>query len=270
MLTQLLNNKNLCLLSLFLALLIQVSLLPINAAQHPIVQKIISQYPSCKADYFFSDLEINSKSHNVIYQKQLQILAKDIKHKRPQPLRASQVKELNLIPVNDCILRGNRNYVTVENQKLLNDMSVKTTITTDALVDKKYGNLVKLDYKFFPITPKKYPAGQSLTSIMQALDLMAEAKPNQKCYISCYFGKHRTGLIVGLYQFLRMYAAEPHETCAKLATSLDKVYMQMNSIASLGALTYDMPPSYMKFYKDFGQSVCNERSKEFVELVSNK
>jgi hypothetical protein len=250
----------------FLMLLIFLLSLPSYAAQHLVVAKIIEQ-SNCGTDHYFSGEQIHAKNWSEIFSNDLNKMLEGVELK-PEIVKAKQVKDLNLIPVNDCVLRGNRNYCQSNNEALLKSFKVSRAITMDETVHKKYASKTSLNYAYLPVIPKKYPKGQSVQSILQALNYLSEASPENKVYISCFFGKHRTGLIVGMYQFLRNYGADPLQSCKTASTNRDKAFIQMNTIAAVGVLTYDMPPGYLKFYRDFTKAVCKGQTKEFFENKS--
>ncbi len=233
-----------------------------HASQHPVVVSIIKQFPKCGPDYFYSNSEIKS---NEVFNEGLQTLAKSKYLKSERLIRVNQVKSLNLFPVNECVLRGNRQYFKPEYSELLADFEIDTAITMDATVNKKNQKAGRTNYIYSPIIPKTYPKGESVSSILTVLNHLSKASPEQKVFISCYFGKHRTGLIVGLYQFLRNYAKDPVDTCLNAYSAKDKSYEQMKAIAAVGRLTYDMPVGYLEFYRDFAESVCQNRSNEFLQ-----
>jgi len=230
----------------------------VNAKQDEIVLKLIQKKSSCSPDYFFTNKEINSSQSFNIYTKAFLKSQKKVKYISPE-----LAQNLNLIPVNNCIFRGNRNFVSAEAQKLFTDLQITQIITTDSLTNKLSSNNKK--YIYLPIENSKYPNRKSLKSIVKSLEILANASEEQKVYISCFFGKHRTGLVIGLYQFIRNYAQNKELTCSQVGTKRDKSFLQMNNIASLGILTYDMPEKYREFYLNFANSVCKEKSQEFIE-----
>lgn len=233
----------------------------VHAEQHKIIDKIRDQAEECGSDYFFSAGQINSKSRFKFYKEEIIELLPN-----GSQVKADLIKSLNLIPVNSCILRGNRNYYIPKGKELLEELQVKNIITMDSIVNRRHCKRnSEHELIYLPVSQKKYPDSESLSSIIEALDYLSEATPEEKTYVSCFFGKHRTGLVVGLYQFLRNYIAAPSETCSQAATLEDEAFLQMNAIANLGILTYDMPSNYLKFYKDFALSVCQEQSQEFLE-----
>jgi protein tyrosine/serine phosphatase len=249
---------------LFYTLCFQLFLPLISRAnQNTIIQKIIKNSNNCSADYIFSSSQINSSNSFNIYISELN---KNLKNSNI--VKASLAKDLNLIPVNSCILRGNRNFTSMEAQKLFESLSITSIINTDSLTNKLIDNKNnKIKYIYLPVSSSKYPKGVGGKSIMKALNILAEASPQQKVYISCFFGKHRTGLVVALYQFTRLYAQDKQMACSQIGNSKDKIFVQMNSIAALGTLTYDMPKEFQDFYKDFAKSVCQERSDKFLESL---
>jgi len=234
-----------------------------RASQNTAIQKIIQNSNNCLTDYIFSSSQINSSNSFGIYASEFN---KSLK--KPNIIKANLAKDLNLIPVNSCVLRGNRNFTSSKAQKLFESLSIKSIINTDSLTNKLVDNKNnKVKYIYLPVSSSKYPKGVGGKSIMKALNILAEASPQQKVYISCFFGKHRTGLVVALYQFTRLYAQNKQIACSQIGNSKDKIFVQMNSVAALGTLTYDMPKEFQDFYKDFAKSVCEERSDKFFESL---
>lgn len=252
-------------LTLICTFIFQVFLIafPSQAAQNTIIEKMIKSSNNCSPDYIFSNSQINSLNSFDIYTKEF-----NKNQKSQKIIKASLAKDLNLIPVNSCVLRGNKNFTSLEGQKLFETLSVKSIINTDSLTNRLINyKSNKVKYIYLPVSSSKYPKGAGAKSIMTALNILADSSEEKKVYISCFFGKHRTGLIVALYQFTRLYAQNKQLACSQVANSKDKIFRQMNSIAALGTLTYDMPKEFQDFYKDFANSVCKEQSEEFIKSL---
>jgi hypothetical protein len=248
-------------IKIFLILILALSM-PAWSEQDSLVDKIIRQKIICSSDCLFSARQIKSPQSSRIYKQKIF----DLMPASTDFLREELVKDLNLIPVNECVLRGNRNYALAEGSTLLDKLKVENIVTMDSWV-KKIHKLKDVPHEliYLPVEQKQYPVGESMASIIKALGYLAEATPYERVYISCFFGKHRTGLVVGLYQFVRHYADNPQAACAQIGTREDETFLQMNTIANLGLLTYDMPVSYMQFYRNFAKSICEQKSKEFIE-----
>lgn len=244
--------------------LISALILPAEAAQHPIIEKIILQSKSCQPNYYFSPEEIESKQRHLAYlDKTAELL--QLKNADRWYLESER---LNLIPVNRCIIRGNKEYIKPENQNILKVLNVNTIVNTDFMAHnivagKTYG----FKYTFVPINPAAYPKGESIISIMNAFNAIAQATPNERVYISCFHGKHRTSLLAAMYQFLGEYAIDPDRACDYATTQNDKAWEQAVLIANLGVLTYNVPNTYKHFYADFTKSVCEEKSDKFFQKL---
>jgi|GEM_PF-2570025 len=246
----------------------------LSSEQIAVLSKIKEQTKKCSPSYLFSREEISSKDKYFYFSYKLNQLL-ELAEKSNYQVEASFSKELNLIPVNNCVLRGNRNFKKLNNLKILREnFRVSRLINSDKIVnnflnqdsgfqDKLNQNPI-LDYQYFDLSSTKYPTREQKTLIKEILDLLAQATPNQKVYLSCFFGKHRTGLLSGIYQFLFEYSLDSKNSCDKASFEKDKIYLQMNQIANLGFFTYDMPFPLKKFYLDFKKAVCQNKSKEFI------
>lgn len=224
-----------------------------HAKQHPVIAQIANQ-TECGTNFYLSWSEINSDSKSQYIQKQF----------RAAGINTTQnlIGSLNLLPVNRCVLRGNRRFGETERLKELERMGVKTFIRFTQSSAKK-NEMKNLVFWELPISGSGYPKGASKQAILKALEQLAKAEPSQRVYLSCFFGKHRTGLIAALYQFTRDYALSPVKTCIQKATPQDRAFRQMNSIAALDFYTYDMPYDFRRFYKEYTEAVCKESSQEF-------
>ena len=243
---------------------------PVKSSQLSLLQKIEEQNQSCQPAYFFSSKELSSKQRYSYFNEKLQQIVD--KNSKVGP---SFNQSLNLIPVNRCILRGNRNFKGASQVETLQAyLKVKLLINTDSIVNqlvqrdnyfqKKLKEDPQLEYKYFPLSSNRYPSKEEKILIVKVLELLSEARQSKRIYLSCFFGKHRTGLISGLYQFLSAYSLNPSVTCSKLGTQEDEIYSQMNKIADLGFFTYKMPLALQEFYSDFAKAVCEKKSQEFI------
>ena len=86
---------------------------PIRAKQHKIIDQIRGQYYKCGSDCFFSLGQIQSKNRSKFYKDEILELLPNAPNNF---IRAELIENLNLIPVNNCVLRGNRHYYLPENQ----------------------------------------------------------------------------------------------------------------------------------------------------------
>jgi hypothetical protein len=237
-------------------LFIFILFLPAHSEQLGVVKSYLLHKNECSPEFFF----VNSKENtDLLIEEKLKVLSK-----KKDLISSKNIKNLNLIPVDNCVLRGNRNFTAPQEAGLLRDLNVDNIINTDFLSHQINKDNVRTKYSYLPLTASAYPKGQDAKNIIVALEKLANGSPSQKVYLSCFFGKHRTGLLVGLYQFLRLYSQNPKETCTNLGKDSDAAYSQMLKIASQGKFTYDMPKNFIKFYKDFGRSVCDNSSAEFV------
>ncbi len=238
--------------------------LGVKAEQHKIIKEIIANANSCVPLYYFSKSQINSKTNYKFYSEALKDFTKN--------KNFYLTKDSNLMPVSNCILRANRNYY--KNIKTLNEnFRVTTVINTDLLIKNLVENKVQkkstINELYFPMSSSEYPKVQSAKSFIEILKSLSQATPQNRAIITCFFGKHRTGLISASYQFLLEYAQNKEKACKEIATEKDKAYQQMLNIAKIGLLIYDMPDSFKEFYKDFAKSVCEENSKEFLNSLLN-
>lgn len=247
-------------LSTVVVFIVMLFVIPCSAEQHPSVQRILLSVKKCLPNQFFSSEQINSKdSGKETYTKALERITSDGK---PFTL----TRDYFLLPVNKCVLRGSRDFELNEDV-LVNSFNVKTIINTDFLVNNLKKKPQDINYVYLAMSASQYPRKSSLTSLLKALDYLSTATPNGRVIISCFFGRHRTGLIAGIYQFLGEYAKDSKATCKNLGGKNDLVYNQMLNLGKGSGLIYDMPQDFKKFYVDFGKSVCEEKSKEFIEKL---
>jgi hypothetical protein len=234
---------------------------PCFSAQHEIVQKLIEHSKQCYPLYYFTPEQIASKDKQEIF---LLGLVDSAALKEPHAWE-KEVKDLNLLPVNKCVYRGNKNYYKEKNKVLLSALEVKQIINTDfvahTLVD---GKTFGYKYTFVPIYPNGYPKGESIVSLLNAFNNILQATPQQRVYISCFDGKHRSSLISSILQFIGEYAANPAQACLGPGTENDKGFVEAKALADQGLFTYNMPAGYKQFYLDFTQSVCNNDSEKFL------
>jgi hypothetical protein len=231
------------------------------AEQHSAVQRIIDSYKVCQPNYYFSRQEIKLNGRYYAFYEQL------VKMLEPGQKRdfVGQIKDLYLVPINNCALKGNKNYSKLLNSELLKDFKVLTIVNTDFIAHSFNEGKNKFKYIFAPIEPGTYPNFESRKSIMLALDTLSRATPNERVFLGCLNGRYQSGLVAAMYQFAMHYAQTPELACTKLGTSQDLGYVEMNAIGNQGHLSYDMPQSYKKFYTGFAQSVCDGESAEFFQ-----
>ncbi|MDX1918497.1 MAG: hypothetical protein SFT81_05090 [Candidatus Caenarcaniphilales bacterium] len=245
------------LISLWLMMIFLIS--QAKSEQHEIVERIRAQYKQCAKIYLYEPKVIESRDGYKLF-------AADLIKLEPQasPERLSSLaRATSSIPVNNCVLRGNRHFL--EHQNFLKELKVNTVVNTDSLVNASSYGKHRLNYLYYPMDAIAYPRGESKKSLLKALYTLSEATPERKTYIGCFFGKHRTSLVVGIYQFLQIYAQDSKMICQNYGTSLDPAFIQMKEIAGKGLLTYDLPKAFENFYRDFAKSVCEESSKEFLD-----
>jgi hypothetical protein len=226
-----------------------------QAKQHEVVLKILNQCSVCGQSCYFSSKDLGpAQRQNLLQEFYIHSSAK---------LPLQFVEENNLFPVDACVLRGNKKFYKPKNLYFVKSLQTTTIIRTDAVSFAEKNN-IKIKQLDIPLNGLKAPDKNKLKYLVKALDELAQASPSRRAYVSCFFGRHRTGLLVGMYQFVKEYKTEPGLTCSQLGTQKDKAFVSMNAIAAQGMLTYDMPSDFRKFYKDFARSVCTEQSEEFL------
>ncbi len=236
---------------------------PSQAGQHPSIQKIIEKSKLCEPNYYFSPIEINSlDKHYSFFAKTLELLPKNNIQNW-----SGEAKDLNLIPVNQCVLRSNKNFSKPQNEEFLKALNVKTIVNTDNLSNVINQGKTHTIYVFVPISAAGYPKGLSVKSLLLALDYLAEASPNKRVLLSCLYGKYQSGLVSAIYKLLGEYNKDSITTCAALGTKNDLGFVEMNAIGNNGLLTYDMPGSFKKFYLDFGKALCDKKTDKFFEKL---
>ncbi|MDJ0625972.1 MAG: hypothetical protein QNJ31_06370 [Candidatus Caenarcaniphilales bacterium] len=236
--------------------------LPSVAKQHSTIQKIIEQSKYCQPNFYFSKEDIESSDKNLRFLDKTALL---LNYKKADYWYFHS-KEMNLIPLNLCALRGNKKYYKDENKRFLRELRISTIINLDFLAHTKVkGKTIGFKYLFTPITPSAYPTGESIKLLLHALTALSEATPEERVYISCFSGKHRTSLLSAMYQFLGEYSNHLIDACNNAANDKDKGYLQAELIANQGILTYNMPSKYKEFYEDFTKAVCEEKSEEFFQ-----
>ena len=238
------------------------------AEQSKIIENIIQKKNTCTPNYFFSQEEVNGKNSNLTYREKIEKLAN--KNKKNKSKNLSFTSDFEIIPVNLCVLRSNRKFNTPTNEMTLKkELNTSFIINTDLLVNKAIEadktQQEHIEYVYLPMNAFGYLKGQSLNSFRTALKYLSEATPDKRVLITCFFGKHRTGLLAASYQFVLEYANNPEEACKNLGTEKDKAFTLMNNIADKGVLTYNMPAEMKSFYTEFGKSVCNKTSSEFLK-----
>lgn len=234
-----------------------------RSEQHPVVEQIIEQYPTCSGNHLLSLQGVQSKNIGKLFYDATHIVKNDRKFRYH--------KNFELIPLNNCVFRGNR-YFSKYLQILQRNLNIKRIINLDLLIHKsrderKYSSI---DYKYLYINPSQYPHANSLRSLTAVLDALSQATPDNRSLIVCFFGKHRTGLVSALYQFVGWYAEDPEGACEAVASERDLIFQFTSDYAQSGIFSYDISPQLKKFYKDFAQSVCEKRSYELLEGVSIK
>lgn len=236
-----------------------------SAKQNAVILKILDSAQNCTPNIYFSETEINSKDRFYAYYVELQKLF-------PNEILEglAQSKDLNLMPINRCVLKGNKNYPKELNLSWLKKLQVKSIISTDYLSNTLNSGKNSLNYVFLPIHASGYQKKQeSIQSLLLAFEYLAKASPTQKVYINCFSGKYQSGLVVALYQFLQEYAFSSQETCQNLATKQDLAFNQMLNVANQGLFSYNLPNGFKKFYVDFGKAVCEEQSEEFLQKLKD-
>lgn len=258
------NNKYACYFAVCLLLFFPLIKLPAQATQHPLIEKLIIQSRTCQPNYYFSSEQIESKLRHLTY---LDKIAELLETKNADQWYL-QSERLNLIPVNKCVVRGNKEFFKPENQDLLKALKVNNLVNMDFVAHnivkgKTYG----FKYTFAPINPAAYPKRESAIAIMNVLNILSFASPDGRIYISCFYGKHRSSLLSAIYQFIGEYAINPKQACERANTERDQGWNQGVAIANLGVLTYNMPTAYKRFYRNLTDSICKENSAEFLQKL---
>ena len=250
---------------LFCFLLIFVLGFPAWSNQNEAIIKIINSAKNCQANIYFSKTEINSKDRSYAYYAEIQ------RWFAPNIIDGLiETQNLNLIPINNCVLRGNKNYTQEANLVWLKKLQVNTIMSTDYLSNTINAGKTNLNYVFLPLTASGYQKKQeSIQSLLLAFEYLAKAMPSQKLYINCFSGKYQSNLLTALYQFLLEYALKPKQTCTNLGTKQDLSFQQMLNMGNQGLLSYNLPHGFKKFYFEFGLAVCEERSEEFLQKLKN-
>jgi hypothetical protein len=248
-------NSKKCFQLLLILIFCILNSLTVGAKQHPAVLNVLEQCSKCGINQVLSPNEFNlTKRQNLI---------SELNYADLSAISASFIEDTNLFPVDNCVLRGNKKFYKGQNLHFAKKLKTQTLIRTDA-VSYAEKSKYRIDQLDIPLNGLKAPNASKLKYLVKALDQIAEATPEKRVYVSCFFGKHRSGLVVGMYQFLREYKKDPISICTNIGSSQDKVYVLMNAIAAKGTLTYDMPSDFRQFYKDFAKSVCTEESDDFL------
>jgi len=230
--------------------------------QHPVVKAILQNKKSCGENYFFSQAEIESSQSQKFFRHKLKDLAPGNKSSSISNL----TEDFVVLPVDRCVLRGNRNFR--KNEKvLISNFKVKTIVNPDFLVHRAVNKQKKSqieNYIYTPMSPTQYPHTEGRHSFTEALKHLSTSSPRERAMVLCFFGKHRTGMIIGAYQFLGEYAASAQKACQNVGTLKDKAYLQMNLLGDSGLFTYNLPSAFREFYVDFANSVCQDNSFEFL------
>lgn len=232
--------------------------------QHPTILKIIEQSKKCSPNIYFTQEELSSKERDLRFLDSLPFVMPKQDYERWY----GEMKDLTLIPLNKCVVRGNKNYFKDENKPFLKALKVESIVNLDFMAHTKVqGKTIGFNYVFVPMNPSFYPKGESMISFLHALSALAQASPENKIYLSCYYAKHRTSLLSAVYQFLIEYGTFPEEACKNASTENDAALKQSLHLANEGMLTYNMPKSYKDFYLHFTQAVCKEKSGEFLDQL---
>ncbi|MDX1920031.1 MAG: hypothetical protein SFU25_04760 [Candidatus Caenarcaniphilales bacterium] len=120
-----------------------------------------------------------------------------------------------------------------------------------------------------PITAKNYPIKEDLKSILKALEILAKAKPSERVYIGCFFGKHRTGILIAIYLFLHLYKEDKQSIYAYNDTGKDSAFKPMNHTDDKSLITSNMSSSFRKFYRDFTDPIGEEHSQKFIQKLQS-
>ncbi len=226
-------------------------LLPLQAKQSLVLEKIAAQVERCGPNYFF---ETANPSSDSIFKMSGGTFR----------LSEAKAKQLNLFPVNNCVLRGNRLFYQEANARIADRLNIYTLLRLGALhysTHKFFGmKVISLPMKVY----RKVDVHEMQT-LAQALDVLASAKPDSRVLVSCYYGKHRTGLLVAMYQFAYEYVQDSQAVCKNYSAQNDRIYLQMNRIAEAGLLTYDQPDKFRVLYLSFRKALCEGNSEEFFK-----
>jgi hypothetical protein len=244
------------------------SAIPVLSKQDPLIDQIVRSMSQnntgCQPNYYFSVDEIQSKDGKYAYYEVLQRML------NPQQAASkdwfSSQKDLNLMPVNACIVRGNKDFSRKKNAEFLHSLAVSKIVNLDYVSDSLNRGKTSFQYTFLPINPNAYPKDDNIRSIKLALEQMQSATPESRLYISDLTGKYQVGLVVALYQFLGDYSLDAVDTCDSIGKDRDKPYQQMNAIGNKGLLNYDFPDNFRKFYLDFAHSVCNHETDKLLAI----
>ena len=246
-------QKLICLLFVILICIFCFSFKAV-AKQSEMIEKLILSSKNCYPNYYFSENEIKKKVYQATYTDFGAIGF----------LKESQ--NLYLIPVNQCVMRGNKNYYKTENQQFLKTIKVKTIINTDFLAKSLVeGKLFGFNYLFTPIYPVSYLKGESVISLSNIFNNLSLMNKDERVYISCLDGKHKSSLISALIQFITEYANFPTKVCTKTNQAL--IWEQAELFANTKFGNYKMSSQYKKFYYDFCESVCKQKSEEFLSKL---
>ena len=255
-------NRLLNYTSIRFALILICLLIPtmIQAKQHRVVEQLINNSRQCIPNYIFGEKQIQDQERQKAFLAAVKKLNPDSKLQR-----GYDYKNFFLIPVNNCVLRANRYYADHLNS-LNKTYNIKRIINFDLLVDKSIHKKHKdIEYLYMRINSSQYPKAESLRSLITTLDYLSEATPEERVLLTCFFGKHRTGLISAIYQFLLEYSLSPEQACNQISFDEDPIYLMMNQLAEHGFFVHRMPAEFKEFYIDFSRAVCNGISYEFLE-----
>ncbi len=223
----------------------------VEAKQNETINKLIISSKSCYPNYYFLPQEIKNKVYQATYTD----------FGVSGFLKESQ--NLYLIPVNQCVMRGNKNYYKTENQKFLQSLKIKTIINTDFLAHSLVeGKLFGFNYLFTPIYPVAYLKGESVISLANILNNLVLVNKENKAYISCLDGRHKSSLIAALIQFMTEYSNSPTLACKK--STEDLIWQQSELFANTKFKSYKISHQYEKFYYNFCEAICKQQSEEFL------
>ncbi|MDX1919459.1 MAG: hypothetical protein SFU25_01850 [Candidatus Caenarcaniphilales bacterium] len=240
---------------------------PVEAYQHPTVLKIIKNADKCLPNIYFTKEELISKERDLRFLDSLPHLL-EVQKKGDYERWYGEMKDMSLVPLNRCVVRGNKNYFKDENKPFLKVLNVQSIVNLDFIAHTKVqGKTIGFNYVFVPMNPSFYPRGESMISFLHALTALSQATPESRIYLSCFHGKHRSSLLSAVHQFLLEYARFPEEACKNAAGDNDPAFIQAVELANEGILTYNMPKSYKDFYADFTKAVCKEKSGEFLDQL---
>ncbi len=256
------NIKNLLILICTIAYLFLVPTLSTRAEQHSSINKILQNLPQCGPVVYFSPYEINSRSKYYAYYAELE----KIFPTNQKTYGMAEAKDLNLIPLDKCILKGNKNFSKLNNAEFLKKIEIKTLINTDYISHNfNGGNSTYFTYVFLPISQSGIQNRETLKSIKLALDYLSTAKPTDKIYLGCLYGKYQSSLLAATYQFLHEYSKNKETACKQVGGDNDKAFIQMTATGDEGLLSHNTPNGLKKIYLGLAKAICEEKSAEFLQ-----